>query len=137
MKSILVLEEDVEGRAVLSNMLRRRGFRVYPVGHETSAFAALDSDRHIDLVLTGATDRDRTDFLAGLRVRRPSMPAIFLTSCQDAVSRERLLSGGFSMSHSLNFYMNTRPVDLHELDRLIRIALIPQRQAELPGIRAA
>ncbi len=137
MKSILVLEEDPEGRAVLSNMLRRKGFRVYSVGRETSALAALDSGRDIDLVLAGATGCDRTDFLADLRSRQPSMPAVFLTSHRDAVSRERLLSGGFSMSYSLNFYMNTRQVDLHELDRLIRIALIPQRLARFPGIRAA
>jgi CheY-like chemotaxis protein len=40
MKSILVLDEDVEGREVLSKMLRRKGFRVYPVEHEAAAFAA-------------------------------------------------------------------------------------------------
>jgi hypothetical protein len=64
------------------------------------------------------------------------MPAVFLEDC-GAVSRERLLSGGFWLSRSLNFYMNTRPIDFNELDRLIRIALMPQRNIHLSGIRAA
>jgi CheY-like chemotaxis protein len=137
MKSILVLEEDIEGREVLSEMLMRRGFRVYPVEHEAAALAALGSGCPIDLVLAGATNRNRTDFLACLRARRPSMPAVFLADCGDAVSRERLLSGGFWLSRSLNFYMNTRPIDFNELDRLIRIALIAPRNVHLSGIRAA
>jgi CheY-like chemotaxis protein len=137
MKTILVLEEDAEGREVLSKMLRRKGFRVYSVEHEAAAFAALGSGRPIDLVLAGATDRNRADFLALLRARRPSMPAVFLADCGDAVSRERLLSGGFRLSRSLNFYMNTRPIDFNELDRLIRIALIPPRNVHFSGVRAA
>ncbi len=137
MRSILVLEEDVEGREVLSKMLRRKGFRVYPVEHEAAAFAALGSGCPVDLVLAGATNRDRTGFLAGLRAQRPSVPAVFLADCGDPVSRERLLSGGFRMSHSLNFYMNTRLIDFNELSRLIRIALIPSRDVRFSGIRAA
>lgn len=137
MKTILVLEEDIEGREALSTMLRRKGFRVYQVEHEAAALAALGPSCSIDLVLAGATDRNRTDFLACLRAQRPSMPVILLADCGDAVSRKQLLSGGFWLSRRLNFYMNIRPIDFNELDRLIRIALIPQRNAHLSLIRAA
>ncbi len=137
MKTILVLEEDPEGREALAAMLRQRGFRVYQAGHEAAAFAALGPGCSIDLVLAGATDQNRTDFLAYLRARRHSVPVVLLANCDDAVSRKQLLSGGFWQSSRLNFYMNIRPIDFNELDRLIRIALIPQRNAHLSLIRAA
>ncbi len=137
MKTILVLEEDLEGRDALATMLRQRGFRVCQAEHEAAALAALGPGCSIDLVLAGATDRNRTDFLAYLRAQRRSIPVILLADCDDAVSRKQLLSGGFWLSSRLNFYMNIRPIDFSELDRLIRIALIPQRNVRLSLIRAA
>ncbi len=137
MKTILVLEEDLEGRDALSAMLRRKGFRVCQAEHEAAALEALGPGCPVDLVLAGATDRNRSDFLACLRSQRPSMPVVLLADCSDAVSRKQLLSGGFWLSRRLNFYMNTRPVDFNELDRLIRIALIPQRDVRLSLVRAA
>ena len=137
MKTILVLEENFEGREALSAMLRRKGFRICQAEQEAAALAALGPGCPIDLVIAGATDRTRTDFLACLRAQRPSMPVVLLANCHDAVSRKQLLSTGFWLSRSLNFFMNTRPIDFSELYRLIRIALIPQRNAHLSRIRAA
>jgi DNA-binding response OmpR family regulator len=137
MKTILVLEEDPEGREALSTMLRRMGYRVYKVAQEAAALASLGPGCPIDLVIAGATDRNRIDFLACLRAHRPSMPIVLLADCGDSVSRKQLLSSGFWLSRSLNFFMNTRPIDSNELDRLIRIALIPQGSARLSHIRAA
>jgi DNA-binding NtrC family response regulator len=136
MNTILVLEEDHEGREALSAMLRQNGFRTCQAEREAAALAALGPGCPIDLVIAGATDRTRTDFLACLRAQRPSMPVVLLADCGDAVSRKQLLSSGFWLSRSLNFYMNTRPIDFNELDRLIRIALIPQGNAHLSRIRA-
>ncbi len=138
MKTILVLEEDVEGREALSTMLKRKGFHVYQAEHEAAALAVLGRyGCPIDLVLAGATDRDRIDFLACLRTQRLSIPVVLLTDCGNAVSRKQLLSGGFRLSGRMNFYMNTRPIDFNELDRLIRITLIPRRSDHLPLIHAA
>jgi len=123
MKSIIVLEEDAESREILSKMLRGRGFRVLPVEHETAARTALDSTHPADLVLAGATYRERLFFLADLRKHRHSVPVIFLADCGNARPRLSGLFSGFSLSRRLNCYMNTRPVDFFELDRLIRIVL--------------
>ncbi len=137
MKSILVVEEDIEGRAILAKMLRLRGFQVLPVGNETAAIVALSSDRPIDLVLAGATDQDRADFLTGVRTRRPSVPVVLLADRHDAKSQAQVLPSGFSMSSRLNFYMNTRPIHFGELDRLIRFALMPRQWTRHSGTRAA
>lgn len=137
MNTILVLDEDFEGREALSALLRQKGFRICQAEQEAAALAALGPGCPVDLVIAGATDRTRTDFLASLRAQRPSMPVVLLANCRDAVSRRRLLSSGFRLSRSLNFYMNTRPIDFSELYRLIRIALIPQGNAHLSRIRAA
>ncbi len=137
MKTILVLDENIVGRETLSTMLKRKGYHVYRVEHEDAALKVLGRGCHIDIVLAGATDRNRDDFLACLRVRRPALPVILLTNCDDAVSRNQLLSSGFCLSRKLNFYMNTRPIEFSELDRLIRIALIPQRNGHHALIRAA
>jgi DNA-binding NtrC family response regulator len=137
MYTILVLEEDLEGREVLSTMLRRMGYRVCKAEQEAPALAALGPGFSIDLVIAGATDQNRIDFLACLRAQRPSMPVVLLAACGDALSRKQLLSSGFWLSRRLNFYMNTRPIDFNELDRLIRIALIPQGNARISHIRAA
>jgi CheY-like chemotaxis protein len=137
MKTILVLEENPEGRKALSMMLRQRGFRVYQVEHEAAALATLRPGCPIDLVLAGATDRNRTDFLACLRAQQTTMPVVLLADCSEAASRKQLLSGGFRLSRKLNFYMNIRPIDFNELDRLIRIALIPRRNVHLSLSHAA
>ncbi len=137
MTTILVLDENIVGRETLSNMLKRKGYHVYQVEHEDAALKALGRGCQIDIVLAGATDRNRDNFLACLRAHQPSLPVILLADCNDAVSRNQLLSGGFCLSRKLNFYMNTRPIEFSELDRLIRIALIPQRNGHHALIRAA
>lgn len=120
MKSIMLLEEDFEGREILSKMLRQRGYRVMPVEHETAAFAVLESGSPVDLVLAGATFRNRIEFLERLREQSRSVPVVFLADHRDAESKLHGLVGGFYVSPKLNLYLNTRPIEFHELDRLIR-----------------
>jgi len=136
MKSILLLEEDFEGRAILSKMLRRRGYHVMPAEHETAALAVLDSGSPVDLVLAGATYRNRLEFLADLREQWSSVPVVFLADHHDAESRLRGLAGGFYVSPKLNLYLNTRPIEFYELDKLIRSVPAPQGTGRAAGIRA-
>ncbi len=126
MKSILLLEEDLEGREILSKMLKQRGYRVMPAEHETAAFSVLDSGSPVDLVLAGATFRNRIEFLAHLREQSCSVPVVFLADHRDAESKLHGLVGGFYVSPKLNLYLNTRPIEFHELDRLIRNVSGPQ-----------
>jgi CheY-like chemotaxis protein len=137
MKSILLLEEDVEGREVLAKMLRQRGFRVTAAADEAGALAALDSGSPVDLLLTGATSRDRLEFLSVLRERWSSMPVVFLADHVGAGSGLPVLFGGFYVSPELNVYMNARPIEFYELDRLIRIMPSPRGGGYRANIRTA
>ena len=134
MKSILLLEEDFDGREILSKMLRQRGYRVMPAEHETAALAVLDSGSPVDLVLAGATFRNRLEFLAHLREQSRSVPVVFLADHRDAESRLPGLAGGFYVSPKLNLYLNTRPIEFHELDRLIRSVPASQGTGRVAGI---
>lgn len=135
MKSILLLEEDFEGREILSKMLRQRGYCVMPAEHETAALAVLDSGSPVDLVLAGATFRNRLDFLADLREQSRSVPVVFLADHRASESRLPGLVGGFYVSPKLNLYLNTRPIEFHELDRLIRSVPAPQGASRVTSIK--
>ncbi|MEK6697690.1 MAG: response regulator [Nitrospirota bacterium] len=124
MKNLLLLEEDQEGREALAKVLRKRGFTVRQARDEATALAILAASPPMDMVLAGATERDRSEFLADVRERKPQVPVIFLSDyCGPEARLRGLAFGAFTMSRSLNFYINMRPVGLHELERLIRIVL--------------
>jgi DNA-binding response OmpR family regulator len=137
MKSILLIEEDVEGRTILSKMLRQRGFLVMPAEHEAAALAVIDSGRSVDLVLAGATFRSRFDFLADIRTRRIPVPVVFLADHGNERSGAGGLLDGFSVSRKLNLYFNTRPIAFCELDRLIRIVPTPRGDGQTADFHAA
>jgi hypothetical protein len=72
-----------------------------------------------------------------LRERRPYLPVIFLNDYYGPESK--LLSigyGAFSMSRSLNCYINMRPIRLDELERMIRIVLGRRRFDRNSGLAA-
>ena len=130
-KSILLLEEDVEGREILSKMLRQRGFRVVAAENTSAAFAVLGSGDPVDVVLTGATYRNRLEFFADLRERLSSVPVVFLANHHAAELKPRQVQSGFCASPKLNLYINTRPIEFSELDRLIRT--LPGSRSAAPG----
>ncbi len=122
MKNLLLLEEDTEGRDLFARILMRKGFNVIQAPDEACALAEMSSgQRRIDIVLAGATYKDRLEFLADLRDKRPRVPVIFLADCPEPESRLRCIMGPFAVSKRHNFYINTRPVAFQELDRLLRI----------------
>ncbi len=126
MKSILLLEEDPEGRDILSKMLKQRGYRVTPAGNEAAALMVLSSGSPVDVVLAGATFRNRIEFLACLREQSRTVPVVFLADHSKAESNLCGPAGGFRVSSKLNLYLNTRPVEFHELDKLIRSVSDPK-----------
>ena len=134
MKSIMLLEEDFDGREILSKMLRQRGYRVMPAEHEAAALAVLDSGSPVDLVLAGATFRDRLEFLARLREQSRSVSIVFLADHHASESSLPGLVGGFYVSPKFNLYLNTRPIEFHELDRLIRSVPASQGTGRVAGI---
>lgn len=137
MRHLLLLEEDIEGREILARMLRRKGFTVIQARDQPDALSLI-SDMRVDLVLAGATYQDRADFLSDLRESRPDLPIIFLTDyCGPEARVPGIKYGPFSMSRNLKFYVNMRPIGLHELDRMIRIALGSRRLSQATGLAAA
>jgi DNA-binding response OmpR family regulator len=119
---VLLLEEDSEGRESLARVLKKRGFAVLQTGDESSALDILSSTSLIDVVIAGASDLDRLEFLADVREQRPHLPVVFLADYCGPESKLRgILYGAFSMSRRLNFYINMRPIGLTELDRLLRV----------------
>lgn len=130
MKRVLLLEEDGEGRESLARILKKRGFAVLQAGDESSALDVLSSTTLIDVVIAGASYQDRLEFLTDVREQRPDVPVVFLSDYCGPESKLRgIRYGAFSMSRSLNFYMNMRPVGLNELDRLLRM-IVSNRRSE-------
>lgn len=136
MKNLLLIEEDIEGREVLARILTARGFRVMKATNESAALTVIGSVIPVDVVIAGATTRDRSDFLADLRRERPHVPVVFLMNAGRAGSASPLSSGPFSLSRKLNFYVNRRSVGIDELDWLIRIIIL-NRHGVVPLYRAA
>jgi len=128
MKKVILLEEDFEGREALGKILRMWGYNVIQAANESAVHAALASAQPVDLILAGATCRDRLEFLSDLRIARQSLPVIFLTDYCGPESRLRgLRYGAFVKFRPHEFFMNMRPVGLLELERLLRV--IQHRQS--------
>ncbi len=125
---ILLLEEDREGREALSRILKKIGFTVLPAENPPKALQMLKSVMPLNLMIAGATDRDRTEFLSDMRVFRRNLPVIFLTDycAPESMLRSRLF-GAFLVSRALHFYINTRPISLNELCSVICIATRRER----------
>ncbi len=138
MKRVLLLEEDNEGRESLARVLKKRGFTVLQTGDESSALDILSSTSQIDVVIAGASDLDRLEFLADVREKRPHLPVVFLADYCGPESKLRgIRYGAFSMSRSMNFYINMRPIGLTELDRLLRIIVSDRRTECIRSLVAA
>lgn len=138
MKNLLLLEEDVEGREALARILKRKGFRVLQAGDEMTALTAVSSALPLDLVVAGATSRDRSEFLSDLRGVRPLLPVMFLADYCDPEARLRSIRfGPFTQSRKLNFYINVRPIRVTELDRMIRIIVHKQNAVQAQRFAAA
>ncbi len=113
MKKVILLEEDIEGREALAKILRMWGYNVIQAATESAVHAALASAQPVDLILAGATYRERLEFLSDLRTIRQSLPIIFLTDCCGPESRLRgLRYGAFAKIQPHKFFMNMRPVGI-------------------------
>lgn len=138
MNNLLLLEEDKEARESLVRLLKKRGFPVvYQAESESSALWIISS-RRIDLVIAGASERDRCEFLAYLRELSQHIPVVFLADfCGPEARLRGLAYGPFSMSRRLNFYINMRPIIFTELVRLIRLITPRGGSGRSMNIRAA
>lgn len=86
--SILVVEDDLELRAVLSRGLTEEGFRVHAVGTGAELLELTGNDIADALVIDiGLPDTDGRDLCQALRARGIQAPVLFLTARDALVDR--------------------------------------------------
>lgn len=81
-KTLLVVEDVAESRALLAGMLRAAGFAVVEAANGRDALARLDTD--VDLVLADQfmADGDGWDVLRGARAFAPSLPVVLVSAAE-------------------------------------------------------
>ena len=80
-RSVVVLEDDLELRSLLTRGLREEGFRVMPAGNAAEAFQLLQGKSPDALIVDiGLPDADGRDVVQALRARGEAAPVIFLTA---------------------------------------------------------
>ncbi len=134
---ILLLEENNEGREVLARILKKNGFSVLQAENPATALRMLRSALPLNLMIAGAAGRDRTEFLSDMRHVRRDLPAIFLADyCKPESVARSPRYGAFLVSRAFRFSLNTRPISLDELHRMIRIALRGERGGNWQALAA-
>jgi len=99
--SILLAEDDVDGREVLQKLLQRFGYRVRGAGSVQDALALLKQETfHLLIADIGLPDRSGIELMSEARALCPSLVGIALTgfdersyadACREAGFREFLL----------------------------------------------
>jgi two-component system OmpR family response regulator len=79
--SVVVLEDDLELRSLLTRGLREEGFRVIPAGNAADVFSVLIGESPDAFIVDiGLPDADGRDVVQALRARGETAPVIFLTA---------------------------------------------------------
>lgn len=109
--TVLVVEDEPMIRSVISEMLKELGYKVLEAGDSTTGLEILQSDAHIDLLISdvglpgGLNGRQMAD--AG-RIERPALNVLFLTGyAEDATIRHGHLAPGMQVM--------TKPFDMQSL----------------------
>ncbi|MFH1996575.1 MAG: response regulator [Candidatus Omnitrophota bacterium] len=125
--SILIVDDEVEIRRLLSTFLEKKGYEVTPVGSGEEALSGIKTKKP-DLVLLDV----RMPGMDGLMVLRnikgidESIKVIMLTAIQDKdIAQEAFREGARD-------YL-VKPFDLHKLDAMVASILLPVKKMESPG----
>jgi two-component system OmpR family response regulator len=79
--SVVVLEDDLELRSLLTRGLREEGFRVISAGTAADVFSVLTGETPDAFIVDiGLPDADGRDVVQALRARGETAPVIFLTA---------------------------------------------------------
>ena len=118
MKTLLLVDDELENLRSLGEILNRFGYKVIAKPDAQSALAVIREGVAVDLVITDfrMPGMDGLEFFAALKVMLPSIPVVMLTA-YGAV--ETYLK---SLSHGVFEYVN-KPVKAKELGRIVKAAL--------------
>src|SRR5437763_13860203 len=94
--SILLVEDDVDGREVLLKLLQRSGYRVRAAGTASEALALLRQEG-IDLLIAdiGLPDRNGIELMCEARSIRPNLAGIALTGLDEKACADDCSQAGF------------------------------------------
>jgi two-component system response regulator HydG len=117
-KTILIVDDDLENVRNYSEILVDMDYRVIARGDVDSALTLLKDNISIDLAITDYRMPGKTglDFIVALRQLRPSLPVIMITAYGNIETYLHSISlGAFE-------YVN-KPVKKHEFEHIVRHAL--------------
>ena len=118
MKTILLVDDEIEILKSLGEILNRFGYQVIAKQEASSALALVREGEKVDLVITDyrMPEMDGLEFLNALRLINASVPVIMLTAYGAVESYLKSLSLGV-------FEYVNKPIKAKELGRIVQAAL--------------
>ena len=128
MKTLLVVDDELENLRCLGEVLNRFGFKVIVKPDAQLALSTIREGVSVDLVITEhrMPDMDGLEFLALLKRILPAVPVVMLTAYGAVESYLKSLSLGV-------FEYVNKPVKAKELGRIVKAALESTEQTESPA----
>ncbi len=116
MGSILLVEDDNEVAALVTEMLRELGYRVTRAAGAQSALGALADDREIDVVFSDVMmpgEKNGLDLAAEVSRRRPNLKILLTTG----------YAAGLISNPSKDVHVLRKPYDIRSLELALRTVL--------------
>ncbi len=128
MKTLLVVDNELENLRSLGEVLNRFGFKVIAKPDPQSALTTIREGASVDLVITEyrMPGMDGLEFLVLLKRILPSVPVVMLTAYGAVESYLKSLSLGV-------FEYVNKPVKAKELGRIVKAALESAEQTASPN----